>query len=159
MAYPIRQADFNTTPSQQARQRLTADGFRLAAGTTGYRPQPLNAAIVPGAISSPITIKWQADGIVLNLYGSVNVTDPATIDQAMMSIGVRVSMCGVTELFTDGYSPNYAILGTILNRAQNAYYVGQPVKSGDIWTITYKNENASLSILPDCTFDFAELAR
>lgn len=137
-----------------ARERLASTGYRCGATRT-YRVPGITTGLNGGEKSSPLPLKWNANGIVIGAYGQVQSADDA--DAAAMSARIQVS--GTEDLITDGSSGAFGTFSALFGKTQNWYPLSRAVYTGMIWNITFFNENLSASaILPAMFFTLIEEA-
>ncbi len=135
-----------------AKARLESSGYRVGATRTYRVPQP-SAALASATQTSPIQLKWNANGIVVAAYGQVQ----SALDADMAAMSARIQISGTEDLITDGGGGAFGTFSALFGKTQNWYPISRMVYTGQIWNITFKNERATGdTILPDMFFGIVE---
>ncbi len=140
--------------AEVARERLASMGYRVGATRT-YRVPGITTGLAALASTSPLPLKWNANGIVIGVYGQVQSADDG--DQASMAARIQIS--GTEDLITDGSTGTFATFNALFGKTQNWYPVSRSVFTGQTWNITFRNERATGgTILPALFFSIVEEA-
>lgn len=143
--------DYPASNFEVARQRLSESGYRVGA-TRIYKVPGLTAAISAGTVTSPLPVRWRANGICISMYGQV----ASAVDADAAQTEAQVQISGQEELFTDGNAgvsvPFFALFGP----TQNWFSLNRYVYVGQDWNTIFKNTSIATNILPSLFFAVVE---
>lgn len=118
-------------------------------GATKLLTFPSFGALAAGAFSSPQTIRIREPGTILGIYGdTLNATAPA-----FAGLQCRVQIGGTEYLWTDGQSPTYVSLLSLVGGAQNWFPLLRRAIPGVDWVADFVN-NSALTDTPSLKLAF-----
>lgn len=137
-------ADFPKNVFDLLTQQLASTG-RIGA-TRLYLTPDVPSPAAAGGVSTPATIRFNEDGIVLAMYGQETDTATAAL---FAQTAVRCQIGGTQDLFVDGQGgPAFAPMLALFGGVNNWFPLMRRVTRGSLWTFTFQNNTAAGLIDP-----------